>query len=280
LKSACDLADRLRTAENILRQDLEAQHFSGADSDTGGDSPGPLRVSDLRFDLTGVNTKRPVGGYFNITHGANGAFEGVDQDNLSSTRATDHTLSMTIIRSGTTPADYFTNASDTVKSRAAEVIWTLGTPATVGGVQTFALYRGQRVLDDPINPPTVSSGYTLKSVQASGNRLQASAITTSDFIVLTNVLSFEVKPTWEGGILPRTNTRFFTNGRLNSDFPFDSFPPTNSAPPYPSYAVGGSFDTQNPMTNPNMRVNAVLIKIRLFDPKNKMTRQSSFIVKM
>ena len=70
LKSLGDMAERLKTAETLLRTDLTAEHFATSGNATGtpGDgSPGPLRVSDLRFDLPAPLTSNlPTNGYFQI----------------------------------------------------------------------------------------------------------------------------------------------------------------------------------------------------------------------
>jgi len=243
LKSYGDLADRLRSAENALRQDLETPHFLGGEINTDGDSPGKLRVSDL------LNNRKPVGGYLKITGGA-GSVEGYDQDGISSTKAIDNTIAMTVVRGATSPNEFFTDGATT--SRYGEVLWTLSAAPTanINGVPTYALYRYQKVLAD-LNAITATSN---------GARLgRQDPSVSSGSIVLSNVISFEVKPTWEGGAVPRAALA----GGSNGDYPFDN-------------VSGGIFDTDTP----GVRVTAVLIKIRIYDPKNKTTRQSSIIVKL
>lgn len=243
LKSAGDLADRLRSAENVIRKDLESAHFPAGQIDSAGDSPGKLRISDLTGGL------KPPGGYFKITGGA-GISEGFDADGFNSTRAVDNTLAMTIVRTGNNPSDFFSdNASS---SRFGEVLWTLSAnPSKIGGVDTYTLYRYQKLYADA----------TQFAATANGERLTRLPVAQSDgAIVLTNVVSFEVKPTWQGGAAPRSNIP----GGFNGDYPFDNVP-------------NGSFDTNAPN---GIRINGVMIKIRLFDGKNRQTRQSSIVVQL
>jgi type II secretory pathway pseudopilin PulG len=128
--------------------------------------------------------------------------------------------------------DTATPAGTTFVSNWAEVYWFLGNPQVVGGVQSYTLYRRTRLLTKtPIDaippalflllqdvislrPSTSSPGNyitnTTDSIRAPGNRFYGSPVTTpspilpasakfGDDIVLTNVLSFEVKAAWAAG---------------------------------------------------------------------------------
>lgn len=160
LKATGDMAERLRTAEGKLRTDLTARHFDG------GDSPAPLRLSDLRYDLLtpgGREAATPTGGYFRIEQGSGSIFEGRDAEGNLSTRATTHALEFTTYRRGTSPDDLFVVDVPTWAAGAGEsdvplaagqhafhwarVRWQLGNQQ-VGpdGVTTWTLYRNTRVL--------------------------------------------------------------------------------------------------------------------------------------
>src|SRR5690348_857583 len=60
MRSVGNMSTQLRTAQDRLRSDLESQHFDY------GDSPGPLRLTDLRYDLlgttSGTQVRPPLGG--------------------------------------------------------------------------------------------------------------------------------------------------------------------------------------------------------------------------
>lgn len=160
LKATGDMAERLRTAEGKLRTDLTSRHFDG------GDSPAPLRLSDLRYDLLtpgGREAATPTGGYFRIEQGSGSVFEGRDAEGNLSTRATTHAMEFTAYRRGTSPDDLFVVNVPTWAAGAGEsdvplaagqhafhwarVRWQLGNQ-TVGpdGVTTWTLYRNTRVL--------------------------------------------------------------------------------------------------------------------------------------
>ena len=175
LKSLGDMAERLKTAETLLRTDLEAEHFAttgNAPGTVGDDSPGALRLSDLRFDLV-PPSRPPLGGYFQIWQGTGSIFEGVDADTLLSSKAgagENHRLSMTVKRTGRNPESLFSadlsqltaaeqasvaslNASDVFGtnrfvSQWAQVDWFLDVnrPSVLNGVPTWPLVRRTRAV--------------------------------------------------------------------------------------------------------------------------------------
>jgi prepilin-type N-terminal cleavage/methylation domain-containing protein len=253
LKSVGDQADRLRTAEVMLRADLDSDHMV---IDDGGNT---AKVGDLRYDDLS-KTPTVKGGYFSVTT-VIGTNEGIDSDSIISTSSNGATnsLTMTVKRTSKTPADLFGTAagggvgkvSDTLgandNSPWAEVKWQLSpTPRlTVGATAMYSLHRTVRVLN--VNgssnlPPTTP---TLAALSP--------AIATGDDIVLTNVVSFEVKP-------------------LLVNF---SGTPVGAALD-PPYADTGWTTAPSATT----RCVAVLVKIRLYDVKTKLTRQMSLIVKL
>ena len=133
-----------------------------------------------------------------------------------------------------------------------------------------------------------------------------------DDIALTNVLSFEVKPSWEAGPGVRGPRASFPDPapgaaldetgagppRPNSEFPHDDLPPVpateNPNPRFDAVVPPPAnrprvFDTWNVRSGWNtpgtqdslplrIRVTAVQVKLRVFDPKNLQTRQLTFIV--
>jgi hypothetical protein len=89
-----------------------------------------------------------------------------------------------------------------------------------------------------------------------------------DDVLLSNVISFEVKVSWQqqssGATVLGNPGRLFAN---NTDFPYDTFAPTFS----PSL-----FDTLSPSTVP-VRVLALQVRVRVYDPKMKQARQATYV---
>lgn len=322
LRSMGNMATDLRGAQDKLRSDLEADHF------ITDDSPGTLRLSDLNYNLLPGDTsvRTPLGGFFRIESGTGSIYEGADADGVSSTRATTHVIDFTAKRQGTSPDDLYVvpvnvgspllayNVTDTpltgnqFVSKWARVRWFLANGQNVAGVTVFTLYRGVRV----VAPANVAvGGDELNQVAQTGGTSRTMAELTNpvnrppftqyvagstyqgDDIVLSNVTSFEVKPTWHGPNSPVgpprsprlnwpiANNAFGTNipdgipgvgaSTPNGDYPFDDLP---------TGGAGRTFDTWNDVnTLPlRIRVTALQVKIRVFDPKTLLTRQVSFIV--
>ncbi len=329
LKSLGDMAERLKTAETLLRNDLEAEHFATtgtAGGTAGDDSPGTLRLSDQRYDLA-PPSRPPLGGYFQIWQGAGSFFEGNDAEPLLSSRAgagENHRLSMTVKRTGRSPEGLFSadlsqltaaeqasvaslNSSDVFGtnrfvSQWAQVDWFLDVtrPSPLNGVPTWPLVRRVRAVG-PAGPATVITSAqdtlsvtpggllsTLQSLATPGGRIMSGPSATGQFataiqnasskvgddIVITNVTSFEVRPMYgfpvgPGGISP---------GALDGAFA-DLPAPVAPAPVAP--ATFREFDTGLPAAGNNrIRVIAVQIKIRVYDSKNKMSRQTTMVVKL
>lgn len=83
-------------------------------------------------------------------------------------------------------------------------------------------------------------------------------------MLLSNVISFEVKAHWDGGTPMRT---FPTN----TDAPFDFL----SAAGSPTFDTGfGTSATSAPL---KVRINAVQIRLRIFDPQMRTTRQVTIV---
>ena len=99
--------------------------------------------------------------------------------------------------------------------------------------------------------------------------------TLGDDIILSNVLSFEIKPTWAwtAAGAPRTPRPYGLNAGQTTDFPFDNLgTPTGSnvfdlVPPLPG--TNG--------TAPSYYINAVQVRLRIYDPKARTARQTTFV---
>jgi type II secretory pathway pseudopilin PulG len=189
LKAIGDMQDQLRTATNMLRTDLAADHFEGK-----------RRLSDLNFSNPLLGVGPPREGFFRLTQTSAPLVEGLDADNLPSRRATGCVLHFTVKRRGRNASDFFSApvpdpnspllsltafpnpdgrfqdpGSNVFNSQWVEVVYFLGPAMTAGGTQANAngiplwgLYRQQRVVvPDPsalnstnqINAPAYSTSY-------------------------------------------------------------------------------------------------------------------------
>lgn len=340
LRSMGNMATDLRGAQDKLRADLEAEHFDS------GDSPGVLRLADLKYNLLPGSTavRPPLGGFFRIENGLGSIYEGSDTDGLSSTRATTHVLDFTAKRLGTSPDDLYVvpattvtlrnlNSTDTpltndqFVSKWARVRWFLANGQNVGGVTVFTLYRGVRVIaPGNVGPLTAQereqiaeTGGTSRTLAELTNPVNrppfteytAASTYRGDDIVLSNVTSFEVLPVWEAGAGvrgPRTNWPVLNAPPYVTPIP-DGIPGVGATPALPSSQNGDAPSDDLPLVTDNttllnqrvfdtwsgavagwntpggatslplrIRVTALQVKIRVFDPKTLLTRQVSFIV--
>jgi len=302
LKSLGDMAERSKTAETMLRADLEAEHFASVG---GGDSPAPMRVSDVRYESTPPSTP-PTGGYFQIFQSQPSVTEGNDADGMPSSRAgagENHRLSMTVKRNGRTPEQLFTSdlsqltnptEAATVRSQSvsdssagniyvsywAQVDWFLdgSRPSTIDGVQTWPLVRrvrGVGQLPTPLTSAqdtlsvtpagqfstmqTLAVPATRSSTGANAAAIQNASAKVGDDIVITNVLSFEVRALYSG-MAP-----------INPDPLFADLP----GGPNAQYDTGLGANGTN-----RIRVVGVQVKIRVYDTKNKLTRQLTVVSRL
>lgn len=219
----------------------------------------------------------------------------------------------------------------------ARVRWQLGNPRTQTFdtgvvVTTYTLFRSVRVLapepapggpaivsipaanpgeaelfsTTPVSPnPGPYAPHTLRTVTPPAVRATSPIAPYTftqthygDDIILENVISFQVKPTWVPGpgvrgprqSLPVASTAPGTvipDGipgvpptpaaptTTNTQYPFDDLPATPAGSANPRV-----FDTGNDVTTLPLRVRitALEVTIRVFDPKSQMTRQVSFVV--
>ena len=119
-----------------------------------------------------------------------------------------------------------------------------------------------------------NSGSILTPLQAT-NRV-------GDDIILSNVISFEIKPTWHGAVGPRG----YGFPTITAPGNYDIYGPTNmTSTEYPFDTLGAfqnaryEFDSLMPTsTHPQARMNAMQIRIRVYDIKVKTARQMTLIV--
>jgi Prokaryotic N-terminal methylation motif len=370
LRSMGDLAERLRIAQDRLRDDLEAEHFDR------GTALSPLKLSDVRYDLIGTGSGfiQPSGGYFRLEQHTvatlptpplslltGNIYESRDSLDLFATRSNmafgGSALEFTITRPLTHPDKLLTgqnligpslqqqsltdtDLSDQYIARWARVRWELVPSTSINGIQLYTLHRNVRLLANrnsaayPVTVPladtesqfllsfnpttrvvhdivTATQNSTVQPRPAIVSPPIGSANYGSD-IVLTNVVSFEVKPMWTADLttplpypphrdprrlLPVTavDSAITRNAptlpgpsMTNSDYPFDDLPQNINA--FDTSAKEGTNNTLaiDPTTNPpnaatipfRARITGVQIKIRVYEPKNNMTRQSTIIVKL
>ena len=114
LRAAGDLAERLRSANNIIRKDLASEHFDITDQDPIGLSGPYLR--DQRLDMKGWMPPRR--GFVRIWQFTDSTItsppanvivnENSDSDGLISSRANNHILHFTSKLRANQPGEYFT----------------------------------------------------------------------------------------------------------------------------------------------------------------------------
>ncbi len=332
MRSAGDMADQLRAANEVMRRDLSANMFIPEE----GKPNGGTVLSNQRFDLGDAS---PIGGFF-LLSSPDPTSEGVDSDSFASTRTTNHVLQFTSITPQTSAhgeQTLFTATSPpaptvvggqtinptTYSSPAAEIVYFLApiptnpptspplatfTDAT-NTMQLFNLIRRQRLVatnDDAVfalkTPVTLlptdqsdsdvisvspSTGLvnTMRSLAVKANRLNPSAINPistagriGEDVLLSNVISFEVKLSWSS--LP-ANTGTFPNPRPflspNTDFPFDSLGSFSALSNSTFDTAPAAPQTFSAIDKLQIRARAIQIRLRVFDPKLQTARQSTII---
>ncbi|MFO0805545.1 MAG: type II secretion system protein [Gemmataceae bacterium] len=292
MRAQGDAADQLRAVGEVIKRDVNASHFSPVDPGTG-----PRNVGRRLSDYQNVT---PRSGFFFLSS-PDSASEGNDGV-FTSTRNVSCALWMTSVLAGGSEGSLFTATigGNAVSSEAAEVAYFLSampgefTAPGLNGTQNqrFNLHRRQRLvasdlnkqiqfnslLSDPnpviraqaqtyisANLLNAAQSHLMTSFNAATRPTFPTPIGTGDDIILSNVISFEIKPTWLWtGAGPVRSPRAFAT---NTDSPYDNL----------QTPVGTTtFDTLGGGTT-QMRINAVQLRIRIYDPKAKTARQSTFV---
>lgn len=285
MRSQGDMVDQLRAAGEVMKRDFQADHFSPVESVANVRNRG-TRLSDYLFDQ-GATSASVRGGFFQITSPASTS-EGADDSGFFSYRAANHAVWFTSVLPGGSEANLYnaTVNGQVYTSQAAEVAYFLSAPvpANANGTPLYNLYRRQRLValatsggsslkpalaGDPSGELISVTGgnvNTMADVTATGAKRPSFPGTLGgnrlgDDILLSNVISFEVKPAWSTS----TATLKAATYPTNTDDPYDNLPATNT-----------TFDTTaNPVLG--IRVNAVQIRVRIYDTKMRSARQVTYV---
>ena len=291
LKGAATLSDQLRTVKGIMQRDLEATHLE----DEYGKEKAISQLDGKEWkNDTSIKDRK---GYFLVsqpstpeamTPAANSAvntaikydFEGTD-DGVASYRVTDQILSMTIKLKGGKPEDLYTVTDSTGASQFvsqwSEVTYFLKATTSIEtstdngltAVPLHTLHRAQRLLMTKTTPfsgtavdnPGLSiNGANLTTpsdVIDQTKRYGGAATPTPDTtggsdILLSNVVSFQVRLMLEGA------------GTTATTYDYVELPTGMT-----------SFDSaaDRSATIGDRNVIGIQIKIRVYDSRQKMTRQ-------
>lgn len=295
MRSVGHLQDQLRAAIEILRRDLQADHFLPRDADPNSHK----QISGARLSqqlLTDKDWQPPVGGFFHIESTQYGSTVLPDADGLTfTTQLANHgVLHFTTILPGDKPQNlYSANVGPlTYHSPAAEVLYFVDTSLA----PNHRLIRRQRLvartdLDRPLlggaNDPDVvafiAQPLTLKEVAEPARRMPRAplgGVRAGDDVLLANVKLFEVKVNWE--VVNPSPTPPVRPFHLNTDFPFDFLDghgglgrfDTGDCTDFDDVLPGGS------NANNRIRVKALQIRIRIYDPLSQTSRQVTIVQDM
>lgn len=282
VRSQAEMADQLRAVGGVIQRDLgrDGGLAFAADENTAGISNYGVKLSDWPGMLT-----PSAGGYYIIVSPPSGVDPGTfDSNGFSSTTATNHSLQFTNVLPGLLEKDNYTAivAGQTFTSPAAEIAYFLAPSAlglqTPSGTPLFDLHRRQWLvaktqgdvgrlsqaltLGDPnvVNVISGASSGVVNTMQSvAGNLSPAGAIGNGDDILLSNVLSFEIKV---------NHSLANSFGAGNTDYPFDNL----------SVLTGSkftSFGTPTPATP--MTIRGLQIRIRVYDIKVQTARQMTIV---
>lgn len=301
MRSVGHLQDQLRAAIEILRRDLQADHFLPRDADPNSHK----QISGARLSqqiLTDKDWQPPLGGFFHIESTQYGSTVLPDADGLSFTTQLPHhgVLHFTSILPGNKPQNlYSANVGpQTYFSPAAEILYYVDTSLA----PNHRLIRRQRLVartdldrplllgaNDPevvacIVPPFPSSTpqpLTLKEVAA--RRMLPAPLggaRAGDDVLLANVKLFEVKVSWD--VVSPSPTPPVRPFNLNSDFPFDFLDGNGGLN---RFDTGDCTDFDDVLpgegnANSRIRVKALQIRLRIYDPLSQTSRQVTIVQDM
>jgi len=317
MRAQGDAADQLRAVGEVIKRDFKADHHLPMEPDPSGlILNSGKRISDYRFD--NLATPAPATGFVYIQSPAS-TMEGNDGSFDSTLGGNSTVVWFTCVLPGGSDANVYTATSGGVvfTSEAAEVAYFLlpNGQFTSGSPQLplYNLYRRQRlvamstdkqatfpaadfeVISTFLAPgPTVNTMNTLASGTRNGVALSPlfSAGRIGDDIILSNVLSFEVKPTWTTQVPasfppPRPFPPFGPTGLsvgavdnnnltnpYSTDSPYDTLHMYTAPNPYTN--MTSTFDTLSLGTS-RIRVNGVQVRLRVYDTKVKTARQLSLV---
>ena len=316
LRGVGQMQDRLRSAQNVLKRDLSSEHFGGL-FQQGINGP---YVRDQRLDIIGW--KPPEEGYFEVRQLTPSQIELapngtplVDGDGIPSYAATDHSLRFTVKLTGKRQQDWFyaagTGGGDVDFSngsiqatRWAEVAYFLfPNNDNANGTPLYTLYRQERPLNlGGVSSATVSQwnqriGRTTWDPNIFPSPINFQPSGTGDDILITDVLSFEVKVAWSNNTDPSMATVSptfptpTTAGSGNLDWPvanvssqqggrFDTGSTADVQAASPSYDWNNpaSFNTTvSGAPRFRVRLSTVQIRIRVWDKATESARQITIV---
>jgi len=301
-RAQANLMTQLHAVGDIFHRDLVVAHPFLPDDNRPNRG---LRLSDQRLDqltASGQGWTPPPGGFFRIIS-PDSTLVQTDTEGLNIYTATNHALHFTAIlpENDRNPFCAFGPAGiRPIESRAAEIAYFLVNTGGVTGPDGNPLYqlvRRQRLvaLDDfhraslqvPANYSSLiavdtatNQPLTLKQIRHPSQRLPLSPVNDPAYgtdILLSNVLSFEVRVDWDPN----------PNGTLNSSNPPRPFS-VNTEYPYDNLTANAGrtvFDTWYDEPNWNtafntlplaIRVRGIQVSVRVFDPKTRAVRQNTW----
>ena len=316
MRAQGDAADQLRAVGEVMKRDIKADHFLPAESATAVANNG-RRLSD--YDFRGAAQASSGFFYIRSPASFNEGNDGVFDSYRSDLPGGPALWFTSVLAGGTEGNLYTASVGgNIVSSEAAEVAYFLvptgqGTSGPAG-LPTFHLIRRQRLIASNsaigsnlqlavnsglsgldlnvrevistypvIGPPAQTIVNTMGTIAYAANRPAfpglLSSPRTGDDIIISNVISFEVKPTWQprGGLPFIPGPRVFGNSFPGVDVAFTPAANTASSDaPYDTLSAfaGNTFDTITPLP---IRINAVQIRLRIYDPKVKTARQLTII---
>jgi hypothetical protein len=301
-KAIGDMQENLRSAGNLIRRDLAADHFGGR-----------RRLSDVD-PTTQALLPRSREGFFHLipSPGApSDVDEGNDPDGLPSRRRTDIVLHFAVKLRGNAPDQFFSvgvpagspllvspttyfdqpsdarfqpNGGTIYNSQWAEVAYYLqANGTTAGNMPLYDLYRTQLVgVPDPdlingqVPAGNLSPGYLGVSCIPNGNNLQFLspvdwASGTRAFnqasrpgtLVLTDVVSFDAQGIW-------ANWSWWAQTPGTNNWGAQWVPDSDF------HDLGGDYDSKD---SP-IPLRAIRVTIRVWDLKTSLTRQATIIQDM
>jgi len=317
MRAQGDAADQLRALNTVMKRDFMADRHLPAEGNQTVRNRG-RRISDYLLQMPTVPPPPPPAtGFFYLDspppiasqyEGSDGAFDSY-RNAPNTSYPTGCRVWFTSVLPGGDDSKLYTATVNgvTYSSEAAEVAYfLLPAPQQTGGnpsLQLYNLHRRQRLVaidsqrQSVLSPVLAFAGASEVISQNQANLAQANTMTTltlggrsptlgpssifqllasGDDIILSNVLSFEIKPTWTHRTFLRDPVPFIGRPAApgypaygpNTDFPYDDL----------TKATNNAGHTYDSITGMPVRMNAMQIRIRIYDIKVKTARQMTLIV--